>query len=891
MSRIDDSELDAIKARTDLRALIESRGVLLRKRGSQWVGRCPFHEDKTPSLTVTPGKGLWHCFGCGKGGDAIQFVALQDGVPFREAVKRLGAQPQENAVAPAKQAAPAQPASSLTAEPVALPPAQRTRILARVAAFYHRRFLDTPDGLKYLTHKRGVRDVSLFKTFQVGIADGALLSAMPQDEAAIAELKAAGVLTDNGRELLEGCIVFPIWDAAGNVVNLYGRRLVDGAVNHLYLPGPRHGLWNAQAARRSDTVIITEAVIDALTLLDAGIMNAMPCWGVHGYTDDHADWFKANHVKRIVLAFDGDAAGHSGAGQLVERLKKDGYEVACLALPDGQDVNTFLINETNRQQMRDWIDAAFGMPAADAAPPLVAAPAAPAMTPTAHGFKLACGLRGYEVKGIAREATQLKATIKAASLTEGGTARGFELHTLDLYSSRSRDAYARSCAILFGVEDAIVKQDLNVLLEHAENWSPSSAQPAEAEPVSAEDEAAGLALLKSSDLFAEILRDLEVLGVAGEETNKLLCYLAAVSRKLDDPLSLMIQSRSAAGKSTLQHAVLQLVPDSDKAHYTRLTSQALFYQDELSLKHKVLALEEAEGLGEAAYSLRALQSSKQITVATTIKDPVTGKLKTDTTTVQGPVAVLLTTTWASLDEETASRFLLLSIDESRDMTETILKAQRHRDTLAGYLAELDKQGVIARHHAAQRLLEPLVVINPYAEQLSFPVHSLRARRDHKKYLMLIKAIAFLHQKQRPIKEAERGGKAFRYLEVTKDDIAKANRLAQRVLGASLDELSAPARNLLRHIHRMVKAHCEANGMRAQDYLFTRRDVREATGWSDWQVRTHAKELEDLEYLKAKNGAWGKEYVYELAFAGDPDTDGRHSLVLTDPATLTDAEAA
>jgi hypothetical protein len=440
---------------------------------------------------------------------------------------------------------------------------------------------------------------------------------------------------------------------------------------------------------------------------------------------------------------------------------------------------------------------------------------------------------------------------------------------------------------LFGASETIVKADLARVLERVEAWG---AEPAGAEPVpvpSPEDAARALAFLSHPELFAEILADLKTLGVAGEEANKLLCYLAVVSRKLDDPLSLLIQSRSASGKSTLQHAVLALAPDEDKVQYTHLTSQTLFYRDELSLAHKVLALEETEGLGEAAYSLRALQSAKKITISTTIKDPLTGKLKADQCTVQGPVAVLLTTTASSFDEETASRFLTLTIDESREMTETILATQRHRDTLAGYLAELDRAGVIAKHHAAQRLLEPLVIINPFAEQLTFPAHSLRARRDHNKYLMLIKAIAFLHKKQRTVKEAERGGKTFRYVEVSKSDVRRANELAARVFGASLDELSAPARNLLRQIHAMVKGHCEAHNVAPAQYVFTRRDIREATGWTEWQVRTHAKELEDLEYLKARTGTWGKEYVYELTWNEEADAAVR-SLVLADPDTLSEA---
>jgi DNA primase len=141
-------------------------------------------------------------------------------------------------------------------------------------------------------------------------------------------------------------------------------------------------------------------------------------------------------------------------------------------------------------------------------------------------------------------------------------------------------------------------------------------------------------------------------------------YLAAVSRKTDEPLSVLIQSRSAAGKSTLQDAVLSLVPDEDYVKYTRITDQALFYKDEDSLVHKILAIEEEVGMGGAAYSIRNIQSSKKITVAATGKDPGTGKMKTEEYTVNGPVAVMITTTAAELEGETASRFLFLTIDES-----------------------------------------------------------------------------------------------------------------------------------------------------------------------------------------------------------------------------------
>lgn len=860
---IPEAELERIKQSVDLVALIESRGIKLKKTGKSYKARCPFHEEQTPSFTVTPSKGLWHCFGCGKGGDAIRFIELLEGVSFPEAVSRLSGE-HVPVITHVVQEEP--PAPAIT-------PAQRTKLLNRVASFYHQRFLDQPEGLRYLTKVRGIQNVSLLKSYRVGYADGSLLEALPNDDESRALFKALGVITDKGRELMQGCVVFPLFDEHGNVANLYGRRIEDGEYNHFYLPPPR-GLWNYQAAKRSSSLLLTESVIDALTLVDRGLADAMPCYGVNGLTEELLAWFEHCHVKEITLCFDADEAGRAGADKASARLKEKNIAVHVVTLPEGEDVNSFL----NRHTVAD-----FHALLATVAPQALPAPAVPAQDalvyqPTAHGFLLKLGPRHYDIKAIARSGTQLKATIKAS----GEKASGFELHTLDLYSQRSREAFARSCAGLFAAEEALIKSDLASVLEHVETWQPQGASTAKTVELSEADKTEALGYLKSADLLALIQHDLTTLGVAGEELNKLLCYLACVSRKLDDPLSLLIQSRSAAGKSTLQNAVLALVPDEDKVVYTRMTDQSLFYQDENALVHKVLALEEAEGLGGAAYSLRALQSSKNLNIATTTKDPATGKMKTEHYHVKGPVAVLLTTTQPDLDEETRSRFLTLTIDESARMTQAIFARQRHADTLEGYMQSLERSAIVKRHHAVQRFLEPLAVINPYADQLTFSAVSLRARRDHKKYLMLIKAVAFLHQKQREIKETVFREEPLRYVEVTKDDIRQANDLARHALAHSVDELSAPARKLLQEIHAMVKAQCEQKKVAARDVIFTRRTIREHIGWSDWQVRTHIHELELLEYVRARAGAWGKEYVYELT--GDT-LDTGEGLVLADPDQL------
>ena len=211
------------------------------------------------------------------------------------------------------------------------------------------------------------------------------------------------------------------------------------------------------------------------------------------------------------------------------------------------------------------------------------------------------GKRRYEIKGIQRGDTQLKAAIKALSDVSGNTP--FELSTIDLYSSRSRTWFAKLCADLFGAAEELVREDLGKILELAEAWKPKAREQASHTPTGKEKTDA-LRFLKNPDMFAEILADLKTLGVTGEKTNKLVGYLAAVSRKTAEPLSVLIQSRSAAGKSTLQDAILSLVPDEDYVKYTRITDQALFYKDEDSLVNKILAIEEEAGMGGAAYSIR-----------------------------------------------------------------------------------------------------------------------------------------------------------------------------------------------------------------------------------------------------------------------------------------------
>jgi hypothetical protein len=317
-----------------------------------------------------------------------------------------------------------------------------------------------------------------------------------------------------------------------------------------------------------------------------------------------------------------------------------------------------------------------------------------------------------------------------------------------------------------------------------------------------------------------------------------------------------------------------------------MTGQSLFYMGEADLAGKVLGIAEEEGAERASYALKLLQSEGELSIASTGKDNASGRLVTHTYRVQGPVAIMLTTTAIDIDEELLNRCVVLSVDEERTQTRAIHERQRHAQTLDGLIANRERDRVTKLHQDAQRLLEPLAVVNPFASLLSFPDTRTRTRRDHVKYLTLINAIALLHQHQRPRRQATgSGGEHVSYIEVAASDVALANSLAGEVLGTSLDELPPGTRRLLELLDDVVTAEAERRGVERADVLMTRRQLREATGLGDTQLKVHLARLVDLELVTAHRPDKGSGFTYELCWDGAGRDGGRFLAGLCDPERL------
>lgn len=302
-------------------------------------------------------------------------------------------------------------------------------------------------------------------------------------------------------------------------------------------------------------------------------------------------------------------------------------------------------------------------------------------------------------------------------------------------------------------------------------------------------------------------------------------------------------------------AALAFVPEEVGIQFSAMTGQSLYYM-ELDLKHKVLAIVEEEGAQRAAYALKLLQSEGALSIASTGKDPSTGKLVTHQYRVEGPVMMFVTTTAIDIDEELLNRCLVLSVDEDREQTQAIHRMQCEAQTLEGLLKREERRDIIRLHQNAQRLLRPLFVPNPFAGKLTFLDRLTRIRRGHTKYPTLIRAIALLHQHQRPVRTATRRGKTMEYIEVTREDLEVANALTIEIMGRSLDELPPQTRRLLSLIGEYVKGECTRLNVDRADFRYSRRDVRTATGWNETQLRLHLDRLQQMEYLLAHRGGRG-----------------------------------
>ena len=618
MARIPESEIDRLKNEISVERLIESAGIELKKSGKDKIGKCPFHRDDTASLVVTPAQNLWHCFGCGIGGGPIDWVMKANGVSFRHAVELLRDGDVSSLAAHATDKSGAIKRSTVRklAAPVSRD-ADNDALLAQVIGYYHDTLKQSPEALAYL-QSRGLDHPELIDTFKLGFANRTLGLRLPEKNRVVGaelrtRLQAVGIYRASGHERYNGSLVAPVIDEAGRIVEVYGRKINDklreGTPKHLYLPlecrGAGRGVWNVQALQCATEIILCEALIDAMTFWCAGYRNVTASYGTEGFGEDHIAAFKKYSTSRVLIAYDRDAAGERAIPGLVEKLTAAGIECWQIQFPKGMDANEYAVKVTPAAKSLGvairkavWLgkgkepereieihpapvsrsgagapkesapvsslaasaakEKIPATPAALPASPVPPAPASDAASVSESEIIMTFAERRWRVRGLGKNLSfeVLKVNVYAA------LGERFHLDTLDLYSSKARAHYVMQAAVELRLTEEIVKADLARVFRKLEELQQAAIQQAlepkvpEAMQMGQAERGAALDLLTDPKLMARILADFTACGIVGEDTNKLTGYLACVSRKLPRPLAVVLQSSSAAGKSSLMDAVL-----------------------------------------------------------------------------------------------------------------------------------------------------------------------------------------------------------------------------------------------------------------------------------------------------------------------------------------------
>jgi hypothetical protein len=637
-------------------------------------------------------------------------------------------------------------------------------------------------------------------------------------------LRRVGLLDADGQERFLGQVIVPVFDLQGLVVQLAGYAS-DGKLSWLF-PQETPVFWNAESLQRSPRAILARDPLAALEHLAKGEETAIAPAG---------PGLPLGPVARETLLASGPHLVLRDCEFLRQEIEKLGISM-----------------EERQEGVKEF-----------------------SVTHDENGFAAQFPRRlTFVIQGLQQDSPRhLRASVKLfRKPAEGGEASArprIHLDTFDLYQARSRIGFAKTAACLLGEDPTLMEDYLGRLVPVAEEHLRSRREgPAPAAVVTAAEREEALSLLRDPAYPERIAEDLSRLGYVGEAENKLVAYLASLSRKLEDPLSILIVSRSAAGKSTLSETIAALAPPEDVLRFTRLTAQTLYYQKPDSLRNRMVVIEEEKGVEDAAYALRALQSAKSLSLST-----AAGKGDARRREVKGPVALFVTTTRTDLDEETAGRFLTLTVDESKEQTRAILAAQREAE--ARLPQERDR--LLRLHQNAQRLLPQVKVVNPYAPQLTFPDDRLSARRDQRKYLGLIRAVAFSRQLQREVQDGT--------VQVTLEDIALANRLAHHAMGHSLYDLTPPSRRLLYELRDWLKSRGEKEGAEPGDIRFSQRELREHVGWKKTQLSLHIRELVQAEYLVLHVSGPGRRTRYTLDWDGQGLDGERFARGLLDPAVL------
>ncbi|MCP4177719.1 MAG: DNA primase, partial [bacterium] len=786
-------KISEIKAHLSIKTVLSHYNLSADRNG---MLNCPFHADKTPSMKVYTETNSWTCFSgnCSAGsGDVIEFIQLKEKITKHQAIMKAKTLINGNGSVPKQKEKPA------------------TLInYSELFETFRKAIYRSPKAKEY-AEKRNL-DIN---KLEIGYNSG------------------------NSYNKMKSCLIFPLKNKAGRIVDIYGRRVWDNDTNgrplgkHFYTK-ERTGLYPEYPKEETEKLILTESVIDCASLLQYKPVDfeLLTAYGTNGLSEEHLKAIKGlKHLKEIVFFFDGDDAGIKAMIKYEEVLKKLRPEMtlSTVITPDNEDINSLLqghepeifthllndripilkktekevfkkqiihlkeeINEKPKENKQINESTNHQINNINTKNPDY-------ITYTVNDIKITV-LGGINMQQLDR----LRITLKIQS--ERNSVR----NNIDLYNIDQTDRFIQKAADKLETGTSILNKVISELTDKLEEYRLNKLEAQKVRKpgkrkMTPERINKAVKYLKQKDLLKRTNIDIGKTGIVGEEINRMLMYLVFTSRLREQPLHIISLGGSGTGKTYLQEKIAELIPENDKKEITILSENAFYYFDKTELKNKLVLIEDLDGAEAVLYPLRELQSKKRISKTVPIKDSK-GNLKTVTLNVEGPICLAGTTTRERLYEDNANRSILIYLDNSKQHKELIMNYQRKLS--AGNIQTKKEEEIKEFFKDIQSVLKPVKVRNPYAEQLKIPDYVFKPLRTNSHYLAFIQTITFYHQYQRTLRTNPETGEKYILTEI--EDIEEANKLIKDVLLAKSDELPRQIREFFESLKKQLKKEKKPN---------------------------------------------------------------------------------
>jgi DNA primase len=697
---------------------------------------------------------------------------------------------------------------------------------------------------------------------------------------------------------LKHCIVFPLKDKSNNIVSLYGRSIYNNTDQKHFYQTSRKGLYPGYPKPQTKTLILTEAIIDAATLLQIPVISdqysVLSAYGTNGLTGEHLKAIKElKQLKEIVFAFDSDAPGQAAVIKYSSelRLSEENLQISKIELPC-KDVNETLIghNEAIFNHLLEKRIFLFStektktMESSTENKNLQDNPVTPDSTTNAAAQPMAAVKAFNQLNTDSKEQyffhtpqvsitlfggvslqylDRLRVTLYIKRNPHLSPVYGIR-QTIDLYHHDALEKFVRQASEKTQVSTSHIMESLCTLTEQLEGYRVSEVEKKKAvsckplkKVLTQQENALALKNLQGTDLMQWTMEGLMGTGIIGERENIMILFYSMVSRLLESPVSVIILSGSGSGKSYLLERVAKCFPGDEIIENTHLTDNSLYYFRSDELKHKIMIIEDMDGAQNVEYAIRELISKKYITKTAVHKDNK-GNLHTEQYRVEGPVAFFGCTTRESLYDDNANRIIPIYLNSGKDQDQKIM--QYHKRTKTGEIDIGGEQQIRKQLQDMQQLLKHYPVINPYATLIDLPQYVLKPRRALGIVFSFIEAITLYHQYQ-PC-QAENKAKGF--LQVTPDHIQMGFELLKEPLFRKSDELSGEVRNFLDRIRLFLKTEARQS--------FFGSDIRLPLKLHPRTLRNYLYELRQFGYIKISGGdKYRRGYEYELTDLGGQET--------------------